>query len=142
MFLPSPVTGRLVDRFGPDPDGGGLRRSRCCWPGVLAAAAPADSVALLAVALVLLGLGWNFGLIAGTAIITDAVPLATRARTQGLVDVSIAVAGVGAGLGSGIVVDVSSYSALSLAGGFLAIAIVPAVAVSARRRPLSATPAR
>ena len=52
---------------------------------------------LLALALALLGLGWNFGLVSGTAIITDAVPLATRARTQGRVDVSIAIAGAGAG---------------------------------------------
>jgi MFS family permease len=106
--------------------------------GLLAATAPDDSVLLLALALALLGLGWNFGLVAGTAIVTDAVPLETRARTQGLVDVSIAIAGTGAGLGSGIVVDVASYSVLSLVGGVLALAIVPAVAASARlRRDLS-----
>lgn len=34
------------------------------------------------VALALLGLGWNLGLISGTAIITDAVPLATRAKPR------------------------------------------------------------
>jgi MFS family permease len=133
MFLPSPLTGRLVDRIG---------RTRMAaasgvtllLSGLLAASAPADSVVLLALALGLLGLGWNFGLVAGTAIVTDALPLETRARTQGLVDVSIAIAGTGAGLASGIVVDVSSYSALSFAGGLLALAIVPAIAASARTR--------
>lgn len=131
MFLPSPITGRLVDSLG---------RTRMAMAsgitllmaGLLAAAAPADSVVLLAVALVLLGLGWNFGLVAGTAIITDSVPLATRARTQGLVDVTIAVSGAGAGLASGVVVSGASYSVLSLVGGFLALAIVPAIATSAR----------
>jgi hypothetical protein len=40
----------------------------------------------LALALILLGLGWNLGLVAGTALLTDAVPLERRARTQGTVD--------------------------------------------------------
>jgi hypothetical protein len=35
----------------------------------------------LALALILLGLGWNLGLVAGTALLTDAVPLDRRART-------------------------------------------------------------
>ncbi len=133
MYLPSPLTGRLVDRIG---------RTRMAaasgvtllLAGLLAASAPDDSVVLLALALALLGLGWNFGLVSGTAIITDAAPLETRARTQGLVDVSIAIAGAGGGLASGIVVDVASYSALSLVGGLLALAIVPAIAASARSR--------
>jgi signal transduction histidine kinase len=56
----------------------------------------------LDVALALLGIGWNLGLVSGTAIITDAVPLATRARTQGAVDLCIAVAGAGGGMGSGL----------------------------------------
>jgi MFS family permease len=133
MYLPSPLTGRLVDRVG--------RTTMAAASGVtllaaglLAASAPDDSVVLLALALALLGLGWNFGLISGSAIITDAVPLETRARTQGQVDVSIAIAGAGGGLASGIVVDAAGYSTLSLAGGLLALAIVPAIAAGARSR--------
>lgn len=137
MYLPSPVTGRLVDRVG---------RTRMAaasgvtllLAGLLAAAAPDDAVAPLAVALVLLGLGWNVGLVAGTAIITDAVPLAGRARTQGLVDVSIAIAGTGGGLMSGVVVDLASYSMLSLGGGILALAIVPAIVAGSRVTPRAA----
>jgi len=133
MYLPSPLTGRLVDRVG---------RTRMAvasgvtllLAGLVAATAPDDSVFLLALALALLGLGWNIGLVSGTAIVTDAAPLETRARTQGLVDVSIAIAGAGGGLASGIVVDVASYSVLSLAGGLLALAVVPAIAASARSR--------
>ena len=133
MFLPSPLTGRLVDRIGRTwmAAASGVT---LLLAGLLAASAPDDSVVLLALALALLGLGWNFGLVSGTAIVTDAVPLETRARTQGLVDVSIAIAGTGAGLASGIVVDVASYSALSFAGGLLALAIVPAIAAAARSR--------
>jgi MFS family permease len=138
MYLPSPLTGRLVDRVGRTPMAiaSGLI---LLVAGVLAAAAPADWVGSLALALVLLGLGWNVGLVSGTAMIADAVPVETRARTQGLVDVSIAIAGAGGGLVSGVVVDMAGYSTLSLAGGLLALAILPGIAASARSRtPLAA----
>ncbi|CBG67469.1 putative membrane protein [Streptomyces scabiei 87.22] len=133
MYLPSPVTGWLVDRYGH------MKIAAASGiillaAGILAAAAPGDSVALLALALALLGLGWNFGLVSGTAIITDTVPLATRAKTQGLVDVSIAIAGATGGMSSGIVVAAFSYPALALTGGILSLALLPAVAATAYRR--------
>lgn len=133
MYLPSPLTGRLVDRYGrmkvAAASGVTLLGS-----GVLAALAPGDSVALLALALALLGLGWNFGLVSGTAIVTDTVPLATRARTQGLVDVSIAIAGATGGMASGLMVAATSYPALALTGGILSLALLPAVAATAHRK--------
>ncbi|MGV9929697.1 MFS transporter [Streptomyces olivaceoviridis] len=133
MYLPSPLTGRLVDRYG------GMKVAAASGitllaAGVLAAAAPGDSVALLALALALLGLGWNFGLVSGTAIITDTVPLATRARTQGVVDVSIAIAGATGGMASGLMVAAAGYPALALTGGLLSLALLPAVAATAYRR--------
>ncbi|MFR9793611.1 MFS transporter [Streptomyces sp. MB22_4] len=133
MYLPSPLTGWLVDRYGrmkiAAASGITLLAS-----GILAALAPGDSIALLALALALLGIGWNFGLVSGTAIITDTVPLATRARTQGLVDVSIAIAGATGGMASGIMVAATSYPALALTGGVLSLALLPAVAATAYRR--------
>jgi len=133
MYLPSPLTGWLVDRYG---------RMKVAAAsgiillaaGVLAALAPGDSVVLLALALALLGLGWNFGLVSGTAIITDTVPLATRAKTQGLVDVSIAIAGATGGMASGIMVAATSYPALALTGGVLSLALLPVIAATAYRR--------
>jgi MFS family permease len=133
MYLPSPLTGWLVDRFGRLPIAAASGVTLLA-AGVLAATAPGDSVAPLALALALLGLGWNFGLVSGTAIITDAVPLANRARTQGLVDVSIAIAGATGGLASGAVVAAASYPALALAGGVLSLAVLPAIAATAHRR--------
>ncbi|WP_460105109.1 MFS transporter [Streptomyces sp. YKOK-J1] len=133
MYLPSPVTGRLVDRYGRMTIAAASGITLLA-AGVLAATAPGDSVALLALALALLGLGWNLGLVSGTAIITDTVPLATRARTQGLVDVSIAVAGATGGLASGVMVDATSYPALALTGGVLSLALLPATAATAYRR--------
>jgi MFS family permease len=133
MYLPSPLTGWLVDRYG--------RRTVAVASGLTLlvagiVAAGATSVVSLAAALALLGLGWNFGLVSGTAILTDAVPLATRARTQGLVDVAIAMAGATGGLASGLVVAASGYPVLAVGGGVLALAIVPMASASAvRRRP-------
>lgn len=133
MYLPSPLTGWLADRYGrmkvAAASGVTLLAS-----GILAASAPGGSVALLALALALLGLGWNFGLVSGTAIITDTVPLATRAKTQGLIDVSIALAGATGGMASGLMVAATSYPALALAGGVLSLALLPAVAATAHRR--------
>jgi MFS family permease len=100
--------------------------------GVVAAMAPGDSTALLTLALALLGLGWNVGLITGTALIVDSTPLGTRARTQGSVDVLVALAGASGGAVSGFVVAASSYATLSLAGGFLALLLIPTLGWSRR----------
>jgi MFS family permease len=129
MFLPSPFSGWLVDRFGylPIAVAAGLTLLAA---GLLAASAPVDSVTTLALALVLLGLGWNLGLVSGTTVVTDAVPLATRAQTQGTVDLGIALAGAGAGLSSGLIITASSYATLSLLGGVLALSIIPIAAVA------------
>ncbi len=95
--------------------------------GLIAAFAPGDSMTLLIVALALLGLGWNFGLISGTAAIVDATTPETRAKTQGTVDVLIALAGASGGALSGMVVAHSSYSMLSLGGAVLALLLIPMV---------------
>ncbi|MFR9807163.1 MFS transporter [Pseudonocardia sp. RS010] len=133
MYLPSPITGWLVDRYGRLVVAA-LSGVTLLASGLLAATAPADSVGLLAVALALLGLGWNFGLVSGTAILTDAVPLERRATTQGGVDVGVALAGAGGGLASGAVVAASGYPVLALAGGVVALAIIPIVAAASRSR--------
>ena len=135
MFLPSPFSGWLVDRFGylPIAVAAGVILVAA---GLLAALAPVDSVAILLVALVLLGLGWNLGLVSGTTLVTNAVPLATRARTQGMVDLGIFLAGAGAGLSSGLIITATSYATLTIAGGILGLLIIPIAAI-APRAPVS-----
>ena len=133
MFLPSLVTGVLVDRVGriPMATAAGVTLLAA---GVLAATAPGDSMALLTLALALLGLGWNFGLISGTALLIDGTPLHTRASTQGTVDVLIAIAGAGGGAMSGWVVATTSYAVLSLGGGLLALLLIPTLLTVRRTR--------
>ncbi|PEJ50684.1 MFS transporter [Bacillus wiedmannii] len=126
MYLPSLVTGMLIDKIGRTTmsiTGGVILLAA----GVIAAIAPSDSLILLIVALSLLGLGWNLGLISGTAQIVDATIPSTRAKTQGKIDVFIALAGASGGAMSGMVVANSSYAALSLAGGVLAFMLIPVV---------------
>jgi MFS family permease len=126
MYLPSLITGVLVDKFGHTimsyVSGFTLLLS-----GLLAAFAPGDSMGLLVLALALLGLGWNFGMISGTAAIVDATPQQVRAKTQGTVDVLIALGGASGGAVSGMVVAQSSYTTLSLAGAFLSLLLIPVV---------------
>ncbi|MGG0414084.1 MFS transporter [Peribacillus simplex] len=126
MFLPSLVTGYLVDKIGRAVMATASAITLLI-SGSLAAMGPADSMVVLITALALLGLGWNFGLISGTAILVDATPPSTRAKTQGSVDVLIALSGaLGGGL-SGIIVAGSSYSTLSIVGGVLSLFLIPVV---------------
>ncbi|WJE15136.1 MFS transporter [Halobacillus sp. ACCC02827] len=131
MYLPSLVTGVLVDKFG--------RTAMSIASGVtlllaglVAALAPDDSVVLLIVALSLLGLGWNFGLISGTAQIIDSTTPFTRAKTQGTLDVFVALAGASGGALSGMVVAHAGYAALSIGGGLLSLVLLPVVIWSRR----------
>ena len=129
MFLPSPLSGWLVDRFGylTVAVAAGITLLAA---GLIAAWAPVDSVATLVLALVLLGVGWNLGLVSGTTLVTNAAPLETRARTQGVVDLGIALAGAGAGLSSGLIIAASSFGTLTIAAGLLALLIIPIAAVA------------
>ncbi len=137
MYLPSLLTGRLVDRVGRRPMAIAAAVT-LLTAGLTAASAPADSMLALTIALALLGIGWNFGLISGTALIVDATPVSTRARTQGSVDVLVALAGASGGALSGLVVAGSSYAVLALGGGLLAVLLLPVVAWS-RVRPAVGT---
>lgn len=126
MYLPSLVTGILVDKIG-RPLMMIASSITLAVAGIMAALAPGDSLFWLIIALILLGLGWNFGLISGTAMIVDATDMKTRAKTQGAVDVWVALAGTMGGLLSGVVVAYSSFTVLGFVGMFLALLLIPLV---------------
>ena len=134
MYLPSLVTGVLVDRVGRIPMAIAAAVTMLV-AGVVAALAPSDSLGLLIVALALLGLGWNFGLIAGTALVVDATSPTHRARTQGSIDVLIALSGAGASALSGLILAATDYATVSVVGGLVSVLLVPVV-VWARRATL------
>ena len=126
MYLPSLATGSLVDKVG---------RIKMVIAsavtltvaGLLAAFAPGDSTLLLTLALMLLGLGWNFGLISGTAIVIDSTTIQTRAKTQGSIDVGVAIGGSVGSLLSSVIVAFSSYAVLGLMGAYLSLLLLPLI---------------
>ncbi|MDZ7679645.1 MAG: MFS transporter [Acidimicrobiales bacterium] len=136
MYLPSPLTGRLVDRFSPaamTAAGGAVLAT-----AALTAAAAGPSATTLAIALVLLGLGWNLSLVGGTTLVTNLTTLENRARTQGSVDLAVALAGAAGGLSSGAVVATASFEALGFLTAGLAALIVFGVA-RARQQVIATT---
>jgi MFS family permease len=126
MYLPSLLTGVLVDKIG-RPVMAIASGVTLLVSGIVAAVAPGDSMLWISLALILLGLGWNFGLISGTALLVDATNPTNRAKMQGSIDVMVALSGASGGMLSGMVVANSSYAFLSLAGGILSLVLIPFV---------------
>ncbi|MGD6774868.1 MFS transporter [Sutcliffiella horikoshii] len=131
MYLPSLVTGVLVDKVGRTTMASAAGVT-LLLAGIVAATAPGDSLFVLILALALLGLGWNFGLISGTATIVDATTPSTRAKVQGSMDVLVALSGATGGMLSGMVVSHSSYSLLSIGGGLLSLLLLPLIIWASR----------
>jgi MFS family permease len=123
MYLFSPLVGLLADRIGARTVvavGGALLLAAAAVAGT---AGPAESVRLGA-GLLLLGLGWSCGLIAGSALVTGAVDADLRPTAQGgtdlLMGLGAALAGVVGGPllawgGFGLVSAVSAALVLPLA---------------------------
>ena len=123
MYLPSLGTGVLVDKLGRTimVISSGMTLAVA---GLVAAFAPGNSQLWMTLALVLLGLGWNFGFISGTAIIIDSTTIENRAKTQGAVDVWVALAGSAGSIVSGVIVAFSSYAILGMIGACLALVVI------------------
>ena len=140
MFLPSPLTGVLVDRVG--------RLQVIAASGVvlvlaggLALPSSGHDTVLVIAALVLLGIGWNLGLIGGSTLLTDSIPLVQRARAQGRADLAMGMAGAAGSLLSGPLMHGAGFGALALVRAFLGAALV-VVAIRAglfSPRPAAAT---
>ncbi|MGV2941295.1 MFS transporter [Mesobacillus sp. LC4] len=126
MYLPSLLTGVLVDKIG-RATMAAASGVTLLISGIMAAVAPGESMFWITLALILLGLGWNFGLISGTALLVDATNPTNRAKMQGTVDVLVALSGATGGMLSGMVVANSSFAFLSLAGGVLSLVLIPFV---------------
>lgn len=139
MWLPSLVTGMLVDKIGARmtamSSGVVLLLS-----GVIAAFAPSDNLGALILALVLLGVGWNLGLVSGTTLVVMGTRPETRAATQGSIDVWINIFGAGAGAVSGVLMSAAGFGVLSIGGGIVALIIIPALALA--RQDEASTPTR
>lgn len=123
MFAPSPVSGWLTDRIGSG-SAAAVAGVLLCGAGVLAALRAADP-AVLVVALVLLGVGWNLALVAGSTLLTAGVPPGERPRREGWGEIGMGVAAAGGGAVSGSVVAGGGYALLAGCGAVVAALLVP-----------------
>lgn len=89
----------------------------------------------LGVGLTLLGLGWSAALVAGSTLLTDAVPVAARTAVQGVSDVAMNVGGAVGGLLAGLTVAGTSYATLGVGPGLLAIPFLVVLVFTALRMP-------
>jgi MFS family permease len=135
MYALSPLFGWLADRAG-RPLVLALAGALLVASGVLCAlAGPADT-GLLAVGLVLLGLGWSGCLVAGSALLTESVPMRVRTGVQGLADVAMNVSGAVGGIAAGLVVAGASYAALGVVAAVIALPyLLAAGSAGLRARP-------
>lgn len=130
MFAFSPLSGRLTDRFGANAmvlTGFSVLAAA----GLLAAVIP-EGGALLAIPLFLLGVGWNLGFVAGSALLASEAPLGDRARLQGASDALVWATAAAASFASGYVVVTASYAVLAMAGAGLALLLGVAIALDTR----------
>ena len=86
----------------------------------------------LAIGLALLGLGWSCTMIAGSTLLTDAIPVGQRPNVQGSADVMMGLAGASAGLLAGLIVGLGSYAILTLIAGVLIVALAYLLATTPR----------
>ena len=139
MYALSPVSGRLTERFGPVPTIF-LGTAVLIASSVLAAVAPETGGELLLVALFLLGLGWNFGYVAGSTMLSEHLEIHERTRIQGVADALIWSTSAAASLGAGLIMAFAGYAALGVLGAGLMI--LPIAVLRANRRAIAGTPDR
>lgn len=139
MFAFSPVTGWAVDRLGG-------RAVALVGSGVLtaatllASASPMGESPTLAVGLFLLGLGWSCTLVAGSTLLTAAVPAAERPGVQGASDLLMGLAAGGGGAVAGVIVDRLGFHQLALTSLAFAL-LIGVLAVVTRGRGAGPAPA-
>ena len=134
MFGLSPLVGRLADRYG-------RLEILILGAAILGAGTVSAVVAgyvpgLMFAGLFLLGLGWSFALISGSALLTESLPLDSRVAAQGFADLAMGTLGAVAAFGSGLVKATAGFHWLANFATFAALAIMmTAIAVARDRRP-------
>lgn len=132
MYAFSALSGRLTDGWGRRPviaSGAAVLLASC----LLAPASP--RVLPIGFALFLLGLGWNFCYVGGSALLSDQLRPSERATTQGFNDFLIGVAAATGAASSGVLFATIGYAVL---GGLAAAASLFPLVLALRRPALAA----
>ena len=135
MFAFSPLSGWLSDRYGRVPTIF-LGSAVLAIASIMAALAPPDGGFVLFLALFLLGLGWSFGFVAGSAMLSENLEIHERTRIQGAADALIWSSAAAAALGSGLIMASAGYTAL----GILSVGalVIPVIVLRSHHRTTSA----
>jgi predicted MFS family arabinose efflux permease len=119
MFLPSLVTGRLIGRFGKE----AITAIGLALLFVSALVGIAGTAVLHFWAmLIVLGVGWNFGFVGATALLTESYTRAERGRVEGFNDFVVFGTMAVASLFSGELLDSAGWTGVN-------ITVLPIVAV-------------
>lgn len=120
MYAFSIISGGMTDRWGRGPVivlGSTVLIASCLM------ATPSVNLLPLAVALFLLGLGWNLAYVAGSTLLSDQLSPGERAKTQGFNDLLLNLASAFSQLASGVVYAAGGFEIMGLAAA--ATAVVP-----------------
>jgi MFS family permease len=143
MFAFAPLVGRFADHRGRVT--AILVGATTLVAATVLAALAGDAPTLLFPSLWALGLGWNFGLIGGSSLLSESVPAEQRVAVQGSADLLMSLCGGIAGFSSGFIRRAFGFHMLAnlatLAAGVLLVVAYAAHQQSRRRRPAPATAA-
>jgi MFS family permease len=115
MYITSPLSGWLCDRFGRLPIIG-LGSLVLVAAVSVAGLAPGNESTLVMLGLFLNGIGWNFTFVAGSALLTDALAPAERTSIQGMADLIMGLMGALGSAAGGMVLGAWGFRALNALG--------------------------
>ncbi len=132
MYAFSPVFGRLVDRLGSRVVLG-LGFGQLAAAVALSALSDPHGGSGFLLGLLLLGTGWSAALIASSALLTEVLPLESRAPAQGLSDLATNLAGGAAGALSGALMTLLGFPLMAATTLLLILAPVGMLLADSRR---------
>jgi MFS family permease len=132
MFAPSFFTGSLIKRFGVL---NVMLAGVACMFACVGVALSGEQVVNFWWALVLLGVGWNFMFIGGTALLTEAYRPSEKAKVQGMNEVIIFVVLAVSSFSSGVLVNAAGWRVLNYVSvPMIGVAGAAALWLAIRRR--------